>query len=445
MFGDLLLQFLLILLNAVFACAEIAVISVNDNKLTRMAAEGDKRAKRLAKLVSEPSRFLATIQIGITLVNLLGSAFAAQNFSDGLTGALKKTGIPVSESTLSAFSVIIITIALTYFTVVLGELFPKRVAMNHAEKIALGMSKLVVIISKLFAPLVWALTATSNALLRLIGIDPNSQDEDVTEEEIRMMVDVGSEKGAIQPDEKNMINNIFEFNDKTAAEIMTHRTEVSLLWLEESDEQWNSTIREGRHSVYPVCYESADNIAGVLYAKDYYRLADRSRAEVMDKAARPAYFVPESVKTDILFRNMQKNRTHFAVVLDEYGGMSGIITINDLLEQIVGDLEDDLHIPAEEPEIIRIDSRTWKIKGTASLEDVSETLGVKLPEEYETFGGLVFGLLGAIPDDGARPELEEFGLTIKVTEIKAHRLENAIVCLAEPLAASDGDDEKDAE
>lgn len=445
LFGQLLLQLLLILMNAVFACAEIAVVTMNDTKLAKLTADGDKRAIRLSKLVAEPGTFLATIQIGITLVNLLGSAFAAQNFSNRLTNVLAGTGIGISADTLNTISVVLITFILTYFTVVLGELFPKRIAMHHAEKFALGMSKMIYVISKAFAPMVWLLTVSANGLLRLVGIDPNEHPEEVTEEEIRMMVDVGSEKGTIHPDEKNMIENIFDFNDKTAEEVMTHRTEVSLLWLDESDEQWEKTIRDARHSVYPICYESSDNIAGVLYTKDYYRLENRTRAEVMEKAARPAYFVPESVKADLLFRNMQKSRNHFAIVLDDYGGMSGIITMNDLLELLVGDLEDDILIPADEPEIIRIDSKTWKIKGTAPIEDVAEQLDSELPEEYETFGGLVFGLLGTVPDDGSKPELEEFGLAIKVTEVRSHRLENAIVCKLEPKKAEETPETEPAE
>ncbi len=439
--GQVFLQIILIFINALFACAEIAIISMNDNKIAKMAAAGDKRAVRLSKLTAQPAHFLATIQIGITLVNLLGSAFAAQNFSDRLSGALKSIGVNIPVSVLSTVSVVIITLLLTYFTVTLGELVPKRIGMKKAEKLALSLSFLVYVISKIFAPIVWLLTVSANGILRLFGMNPHGEDEQITEEEIRMMVDAGSEKGAIQPDEKDMIQNVFEFNDISADEIMTHRTEVSLLWLDESDEQWENTIGESRHSVYPVCSDSPDNILGALYAKDYFRLGDKSRQAVLKNAVKPAYFIPETVRADVLFRNMKKSRNHFAVVLDEHGGMSGIITMYDLLEQLVGDLEDDMTMPAESPMIERIDSKTWRIHGTTPLGKVSSHLGVMLPEnEYETFGGLVFGMLGTVPEDGSTPELEEFGLNIKVKTIKDHRLESAIVYINEN-AASENDAE----
>ncbi|MDD3853568.1 MAG: hemolysin family protein, partial [Syntrophomonadaceae bacterium] len=263
-----------------------------------------------------------------------------------------------------------------------------------------------------------------------LGIDPYADDEVITEEEIRRMVDAGSEKGAISHNEKDMIQNIFEFNDKDAEDIMTHRTEVSVLWMDETDEQWESTITESKHSIYPVCDGSTDNIIGVLKAKEYFRIKDRNREKVLETAVKPAWFVPETVRADVLFRNMKNSRNHFAIVLDEYGGMNGIITMNDLLEEIVGELDDDDSIPEDSPLIERIDSHTWKIQGTAPLDLVSVHLGIALPEdEYDTFGGLIFGLLGTVPDDGSTPELEEYGMNIKVTEIRNHRLETAVVYL----------------
>lgn len=427
-FGAILLQIILIALNAVFACAEIAIISINDTKLIKLAENGNKKASRLLKLTEQPSRFLATIQVGITAVNLLGSAFAADNFSELITAAIKSTGIGIPESVIKTISVVLITVILLYFTVVFGELVPKRVAMRNADKLALALSGLVSFISAAFKPIVWLLTASTNGILRLFGIDPNAEEEEVTEEEIRMMVDVGSEKGTIDMDEKEMIQNVFEFDNINADDIITHRTEVSMLWLEESDEQWGKTIRESRHSMYPVCGESVDDIVGILNSKDYFRLEDKSRENVLKKALKPAYFVPETVRADVLFSNMKKSRNHFAVVLDEYGGMSGIVTIYDLLEQLVGDLEDDKTVPEEEPLIERIDSQTWKIHGTAPLDEVAVQLGIELPaEEYETFSGLVFGLIGTVPDDGSTPEIEGFGLVIKVMEIREHRLEKAVV------------------
>ena len=425
------LQLILIAINAIFACAEIAVISISDAKLERMAHGGDIRAKRLLGLTDQPAKFLATIQVGITLAGFLGSAFAADNFADRLVTWLVSLGISVPQPNLRAASVVIITIILSYFTLILGELVPKRIAMQKAEVLGLRMSWLVWVVAKLFAPLVFVLTGSTNALLRLLGIDPNANDEQVTEEEIRMMVDVGSEKGAIDLDEKEFINNIFEFDNKTADEIMTHRTELTLLWLEESDAQWAETIQRTRFSYYPVCADTPDDIVGVLSAKEYFRLSDRSREKVMRESVRPAQFVPEAVRADVLFRKMQANHNHFSLVLDEHGGLSGAVTMNDLLEELVGDLDDTLGAPADIPDIEKIDENTWRVTGSAALDDLSDAIGIKLPEdEYDMFASMVFGLLGEVPDDGSEPQVEAFGLAIQVTDIREHRLESALVTKA---------------
>ncbi len=429
---QIILQIILIALNAVFACAEIAVISMNDNKLAKMAENGDKRAVRLARLTSQPARFLATIQVAITLSGFLGSAFAADNFADRLVKWLLSLGMPVPESTLNTVSVILITLILSYFTLVFGELVPKRIAMKKAEALALGMSAMISFISKLFAPIVWALTASTNGILRLCGIDPNAEEDQVSEEEIRMMVDVGNQKGVIDSEEKEMIQNVFEFDDLTVGEFGTHRTDISLLWMDETIEEWEKTIHQSRHTRYPVCNESVDDVIGVLNVKDYFRLTDKTRENVLKQAVKPAYFIPRSVRADVLFKQMKKTHNYFAIVLDEYGGMVGIVTMNDLLEQIVGDLEDDIQGEAAEPEWEQLDSKTWKLRGSIPLDEAAEKLGVALPiDDYDTFGGFVFGTYGSIPDDGSQIELDAYSLHIKVTEIKDHRMEKAIVCLAE--------------
>lgn len=429
----ILLQIILIALNAVFACAEIAVISMNDAKLAKMAAEGDKRALRLAKLTSQPARFLATIQIAITLSGFLGSAFAADNFSDGLVSWLVDIGVPLPVQTLDTIAVVLITIILSYFTLIFGELVPKRIAMRKAESLALGISGMISGIASLFKPLVWLLTASTNGVLRLLGIDPNAEDEEVSEEEIRMMVDVGSEKGVIDHEEKEFIQNVFEFDDITAGEIVTHRTEVSLLWMEETMDEWAETIHNSRHTLYPVCDDSADNIIGILNAKDYFRLEDKSRENVLKHAITEAYFVPETVKADVLFRNMKRTRNNLAIVLDEYSGMIGIITMNDLVQQLVGDFGDDDDDDEGIIPIEQIDSGTWKIHGSATLEEAAEVMEIHLPEdEHDTFNGLIFGALGTIPQDGTCVELEVAGLAIKVTRICDHQIEEAIVCKVSP-------------
>ena len=441
---SLLLQLILIICNAIFACAEIAVISMNDNRLAKLAAEGDKRAVRLARLTSQPARFLATIQVAITLSGFLGSAFAADNFSDGIVDWLIGLGVKISPNTLNTIAVVLITLILSYVTLIFGELVPKRVAMRKAEKLSLAISGLVSFISKLFAPIVWLLTVSTNAILRLVGIDPNEKDEEVSEEEIRMMVDVGSEKGVIDAEEQMMIQNVFEFDDLSVEEFATHRTDMVVLWEDETVEQWNETIRESRHSLYPVCGETADDVIGVLNAKDYFRLEDRTRENILREAVRPAYFVPQSIRADVLFRQMKKTRNHFAVVLDEYGGVQGIVTMNDLLEQLVGDLDDDIGMPEEPGEIEQLDESTWRILGTAPLDDVAEQLHVTLPtEEYDTFGGFVFGSYGSVPDDGTQFEIDACGLHIKVVEIAEHRVEQALVCPLRGEPEKPADQERD--
>ncbi len=429
---QILLQIILIALNAVFACAEIAIISMNDNKLAQMAAQGDKRAVRLARLTSQPAKFLATIQVAITLSGFLGSAFAADNFSDRLVDWLVNIGVSIPVKTLDTISVILITLILSYFTLVFGELVPKRIAMKKAEPLALGMSALISTIAKFFAPIVWVLTASTNGMLRLFGIDPNEEEDDVSEEEIRLMVDIGNQKGVIDIDEKQMIQNVFEFDDLAVADFATHRTDISLLWMDESVEEWEKTIHESRHSLYPVCDETIDNIVGILNVKDYFRITDKTKENIMKEAVKPAYFIPETIRADVLFKQMKISRNHFAVVLDEYGGMMGIVTMNDLLEQLVGDLDDEISNEEEELEFEQIDSNTWKIRGYMGLDEVAEKLGVNLPvDDYDTFGGFVFGTYGFIPDDGSIFELDAYSLHIKVTEIKDHRVEKAIVCLIE--------------
>lgn len=427
MLSMILLQLVLIALNAVFACAEIAVISMNDNKLAKMAADGDKRAIRLTQLTSQPARFLATIQVAITLSGFLGSAFAAENFSDVLVQSLLKLGVPISQTTLETVSVVVITIILSYFTLVFGELVPKQVAMRKAEPLALAMSALISSIAKIFSPLVWFLTVSTNAILRLMGIDPDAEDEQNSEEEIRMMVDVGSEKGTIDREEKEFIQNVFEFDDLSAAELATHRTDILFLYLEEPMSQWEESINNSRYTLYPICSDSADDVVAVLNAKEYFRLADKSRENVMKHAVNVPYFVPESVKADVLFRNMKKHHHSMAVVLDEYGGTSGIITLNDLVEQLVGELgEDDAQ--QEETLLLQKEDGSWLVQGCIPLEELSQALNIALPcDEYETFNGFVFDALGAIPKDGSCVELTHCGLHIQVLSVRNHQIEKAIL------------------
>lgn len=426
--AQLLLQLVLIMINAVFASAEIAIVSMNDVKLEKLAEQGNKKAKRLVKLTSKPASFLATIQVAITLSGFLGSAFAADNFSEILVDAILKTGIPVSRSTLDTIAVIVITMILSYLTLVFGELVPKRIAMRKTEGIALGVSGLISVISKIFAPLVWLLTASTNIVLRCIGIDPNANEEEISEEEIRMLVDVGSEKGIIDKDERIMISNIFDFDDKECGEFSTHRTDVLGLDADASVEEWNEIITNSSHSVYPVYKENIDNIIGVLDSKKYFRLKDKSKDSIKKNAVSQPVFVPENMKIDVLFENMQKSRNHFSVVLDEYGGTVGIITMNDLLEEIVGDLENEENAEIKEPDIQQINEKEWMIQGCASLDDVEANLKIELPvDEYETFSGYVFGIYCTIPEDNTSFSVETDKLVIHALNVVNHTVEKASV------------------
>ena len=423
----ILLQVVLILLNAIFASAEIAVISMNDNKMNKMAAEGDKRAIRLVKLTQQPARFLATIQIAITLSGFLGSAFAAENFSDVLVDWVVSLGVKIPVKTLDSIAVVLITIILSYFTLVFGELLPKQIAMRKSEQLALGISGLISGIAKVFAPFVAFLTFSTNSCLRLCGIDPNQEDDEVNEEEIRMMVDAGTEKGTINNEERKFIQNVFEFDDLTAEEIATHRTDVVMLDVEDSMEVWEETIKSSRHTHFPVCRETADNIVGVLDTRIYFRLEDKNRDNVMEHAVNPAYFVPEKIKADTLFQNMKKERCSFAIVLDEYGGVTGIVTIHDLVEQLVGDLIDE-HEEEPEEDIVLLEDGSWKVTGSANLEEMSAAMGVSFPcEDYDTFNGFVFHALDGVPEDGEELAFDYETLHIKVLKIRNHQVEQAII------------------
>ncbi len=426
--GSIIFQIVMIALNAVFACAEIAVLSVNDAKLAQLKEQGDKRAKRIEKMIEQPSRFLATIQVAITLAGFLGSAFAANNFQEDLTKLLMKTGIGLDKSTYDMISVVVITLVLSYITLVFGELVPKRVAMKKAEKMALGMSGLLNFVAVLTAPIVWFLTVSTNGVLRLMGIDPKANDNVTSEEDIKMMVDESSKQGLIDSDEKEIIHNLFEFDDLPVGEFATHRTDVDILWMEDDVSTWNDTIIEARRSYYPICGETADEIKGILCAKDFFALKTKNKEAILKSAVRPPHFVPETLKADVLFKQMKTTRNHFSVVLDEYGGFFGIVTMTDLLAQIMGDFDDDVDEGEEAEDIRKLSDNEWRIKGIVPLDEVNEALGIDLPcDEYDTFGGYVFGLYGGIPEDGSTFTLETDELSIIGEEVDAHRLEMAKV------------------
>ncbi|MBR2732385.1 MAG: HlyC/CorC family transporter, partial [Clostridia bacterium] len=377
----LLLLLALILINAFFAMSEIAIISLNDTKMRRLAEEGDKKAKQIVKLTRNSSRFLSTIQIGVTLAGFLTSASASQSFAVLITDALAKTAVAnvIPLGVIRAAAIVLVTILTSYFSLVLGELAPKRIAMQIPEKISYKVVGFLLFFASLTKPFVKFLAVSTNGVVRLLGFDPNADEEDVTEEEIRMMVDVGGEKGVIEDAQKEMIDNIFEFDDLDAGDIMTHRTEMTAIEVTRSLEEVAELAVENGYSRIPVFEEDPDNIIGVLYAKDLLKFVGRTIPKnlTIAKVMRKALYVPETQSCADLFKAMSESHTQFAVVVDEYGGTAGIVTFEDVLESIVGNIQDEYD--DDEEEINRIDETTFTIDAIADLDEVDELLGTTIP------------------------------------------------------------------
>ena len=433
MFVEILVLILLIVLNGFFAASEIALISLNDNKLRLMGNEKTKKKSEiLKKLLSEPGRFLATIQIGITLGGTLSSAFASESFSDRLAGLIKQTGVPVPDAVLKTLSMIFVSVILSYFSLVIGELVPKRLAMKKEEAISMFAARPLYILSVVTYPAVKLLNASTNLIVRLFGIDPNADEEEVTEEEIRMMVDVGEEKGTIQENEKEMINNIFDFDNKTVMDIMTHRTDIVALPVDASLDEVISLFNEEKYTRIPVYEESIDNIVGILHVKDlikYIGVGSDTADFDLRKIIRKPYNVPWSKKADELFSELQKNKVHMAIIIDEYGGTAGIVTVEDLVEEIVGNIFDEYD--EEEKDFEKLDESTYIFSGTAGLDVLNEWADAQLPEdEYDTLSGFIISQLGRIPEYDEKPEIEFNGLLFKVEEVSEKRIEKIKVCRA---------------
>ena len=446
LFWLIMLQLVLIAINAFFAASEMALVSLNTNLLRKQAEEGDKKAKKLLELSEEPTAFLSAIQIAITLAGFLGSAFAADNFSDPLTNLIyNDLGFTaIGEETLNSIMVILITLVLSYFTLVLGELVPKRLAQHSPEKMARFVCPVVSAIKTVLKPIIWVLTKSTNLCLRICGINPHEEEEQVTEDEIRLMVDIGEETGTIDASASEMIDNIFEFDNNIARTVMTRAIDVVTIHKDSSDEEIFDILRESAYSRYPVCGEDINDIVGVLYAKDYYldRLSPNENKPIAD-ILRPAHFVPETVKCDVLFREMQKSNRHIAIVVDEYGAVSGIITLEDLVEEVMGNIYDEYdeeEKEEEEKDITEIKGNVWRVAGFADTQKLSEVIGFALPEDadFSTLGGMIMNELSAIPDDGDTDiEVETCGLHIKVEKVEDRRIEWAIVT---KLAISEDED-----
>ena len=410
---------ILILINAFFAATEIAFISLNDAKIEKQAKEGNKKAKQIQKMLKNPSKFLATIQIGITLAGFLSSAFAADAFADDLAPMLQNL-MPLGLAVWRNISIILITIILSYFSLIFGELVPKRLAMRNSEKIAFGTIGIIRAISMITAPFVKLLTASTNGVSKLFGIS-GTDEETVTEEEIRMMVDVGEEKGSIKEEEKELINNVFEFNDKVVSEIMIHRKDIYAIDINSDIDNILKELDEYKYSRIPVYEENIDNIVGMLFIKDLLANVNKKEKVKIAKIIREPYFVSENKPIDELFRDLQKNKHQLAIVLDEYGGTAGLVTMEDIIEELVGNIFDEYD--EEEKEFEKIDDNTFLISGSVSIHDLRKILGVEIPEgEYDTLSGYLIELLGRIPLDDEKPVIETKRVTYKIEDYEEKRI-----------------------
>lgn len=427
--GSIILQivilFALIFVNAFFSMSEMAIVTLNDNKIDKMAADGNKKAKQIKKLTESTSSFLSTIQIGVTLAGFLTSATAAQSFAGMLANAIAKTPIVnvIPLGIINGFSTVVITLVMSYFSLVLGELVPKKIAMNKPEKMAFMAAPILTFVAKVTKPIVKFLALSTNGVLRLIGIDPHADEEVVTEEEIRMMVDVGGEKGVIEDAQIEMINNIFEFDDIDVADIMTHRTDMVCI---DDDEPLSEAVKlsiENGFSRIPVFEEDPDDIVGIVYIKDFLKYVGTNlpKTKTVKDMMRPAYYVPETKRCGELFTEMTEKRVQMAVVVDEYGGTAGIVTLEDLLESIVGNIQDEYD--QEDEEISIINDTTFEVDGITNIEEVEEHIGKTFPEgDYDTIGGYIISVLGFLPQDGEMNEVTFENVKFTVLNVEERRI-----------------------
>lgn len=417
---QLLVLILLILVNAFFAASEIAIISINEPKMKRMAEDGDKRAKKLLRLTQDNSRFLATIQIGVTLAGFLSSASAAQSFAAPLAQML--SFLPFPQGAVQNIATVLVTVILSYFSLVFGELVPKKLAMQCAEKLALRVVGVLQVIATVCRPFVWFLSVSTNAVTRLLGFDPNAETSVVTEEDILSMVDEGEETGVLEESTKDMISNIFDFKETTAGELMTHRTEVTAVEDTATVQEVVTLALEEGYSRIPVYHEDIDDIRGILYVKDMLRFVGESETAMpITELMHEAYYIPEVKQCSELFTEMTAKKLQMAVVCDEYGGTSGIITMEDLIESIVGSIQDEYD--NEEEEISRVSENIFTVDGSTAIDEISELIDEELPEgDYDTIAGFLVEQLGRIPLQGEHPVVEFGCATFTVQEIEDRRI-----------------------
>ena len=425
--AQLVVLIILIFVNAFFAAAEIAFISLNDAKIEKQVKEGNKKAKQIEKMLKEPSKFLATIQIGITLAGFLSSAFASDAFAEKLAPVLYDLIPAISLGAWESISIILITIILSFFTLIFGELVPKRLAMKNYEKIAFGSIGIIRGISIVTSPFVKLLTATTNAVSKLFGVG-ETDEELVTEEEIRMMVDQGEEKGTIKVEEKELINNVFELNDITVSEIMRHRKDIFAVDINISKSELLEELEEVeyRYSRIPVYDETIDEIKGVIYVKDILKNINKKTFKVKN-ILNEMLFVSQNRLINEVFKELQKNKMQIAIVLDEYGGTAGLITMEDIVEELVGDIYDEYD--EEEKEFEKIDENTYMLTGNMPIHEVNKLLNAEIPDgDYDTLSGYLQEELGRIPDEEETPVIETKKVTYKIEETEDKRILKVKAC-----------------
>ncbi len=419
-----------VVLSVINSLAKTAVVIASDVWIKQRAEDGNKRAKRIYSLLDgNSSKTMDCLDlvslfyiISITALTVILSARPIAAIFSNIFGN-------ISTLTLYTVSIIVCVFVICLVYAIFIILLQKRIASKNPEKTLLCLSIYIKISCKIAYPFLWFNSLVARLISRILGVrDEDINDEEVTEEEIRMMVDIGSESGAIDDDEKQMIHNIFEMDDKPVGEIMTHRTEVNILWAEDSIDEWRKIVDETNHTRYPVCGESIDDVLGIVRSRDFYRLLLAGENDAMS-ILRPAWFIPDTIKADELFSKMQRENEHMGIVMDEYGGFQGIVTQEDLIEEIVGELYDEYDEPEiEEKEIVQISDDTWEISGSAEIDDVEMALSIKIQDgEYNTFAGFILNELQTIPADGEIVEFETKNMLVKVTSVVEHRIEWACV------------------
>lgn len=435
---DILLILLFILINAFFAAAEMAIVTQNDNKIRKLAEEGNHAASKLILFIEDKSRLLATIQVLITLAGFLSSAFAA----DKLASRLYRVADPgFNHLWLQSFFVVVVTILLSYISLVLGELVPKRLAMRKPEQFSLAVVGVLRVFDKILRPFTKLLEMSCNAVLRMLGIDPKETVSSATEEEIRILAEAGVGTGDIGADDALLIDNIFAFDDKDAAEIMTPRLSIAAICADAGYEETYATVANASYSRFPVYEDDLDDIVGVLFVKDLMRVPRAKQGEAFDlrDIMRKAYFVPESKRIDVLFKEMKENHLSLVIVIDEYGGTEGLITIEDLLEEIVGDIEDE-YDPPKNDVIINSDG-SFILNGLLTPAEAGRYVPpldeLEEDDDYDTIAGFVLSLLGRIPEPGEHPSVVYDNLKFTVLEMDDRRIARIRLDIIEPSAEDD--------